>query len=285
MVPCFGFNSAGQFAQGQPRVPCRWTLWLVGSARLSQTIQFREDDLAGQTKVDPMIILAALASEPQVPLKCAALLFDMDGVLVNSTPAVERQWRSWVRDHGLSPEHVPIQHGKRTVDQVREAAPHLDAAAEAHRIELCEEQDTDGIEVYPSVARLLGMLLPEEWAVVTSAHRRLAEARLSGVGIDIPPILVTADDVVSGKPDPEGYLHAASRLEVAPEAAVVVEDAPSGITAARAAGMTVIAITTTHSADELGAADFITSHLERLDVTRAPGPGLPLQVSVTFSTS
>jgi sugar-phosphatase len=179
-------------------------------------------------------------------LRCAAVLFDMDGTLVDSRACVERTWRAWCARHGLDAEALlRNSHGRRNHETVRIAAPHLDPAPEIAALVAAEEACRDGIVAVRGAASLLAALPPWRWAVVTSAWRRLAELRLRLAGLPTPQILVTADEVRRGKPDPEGYLRAAELLGVRPESCVVVEDAPAGTGAARAAGMRVVGITTT----------------------------------------
>lgn len=174
---------------------------------------------------------------------CLALLLDMDGTLIDSRICVERKWRAWSARHGLDSERVlRLCNGWRNEDTVRHFAPHLDVAAESARLEREEERCRDGMVAVPGARPLLECLPADQWAVVTSARRRLAEIRFGRTGLPLPRVLVTADETSRGKPDPEGYLMAAAMLGVPPEACVVVEDAMSGVMAARAAGMRVIGV-------------------------------------------
>jgi mannitol-1-/sugar-/sorbitol-6-phosphatase len=185
-------------------------------------------------------------------LECAAILFDMDGVLVDSTPAVARAWHRWALANGLDPEAViDGAHGRRTVETVRAFAPHIDAVEEARRIESAESMDLDGVAVIPGAAQLLKSLPEGRWGVVTSASRSMATARLQDTGLIVPRVLVSADDVTDGKPHPEPYLKGASALGIAPELCLVFEDSPAGIRAANSAGMRVIALQTTYPPEEL----------------------------------
>jgi sugar-phosphatase len=177
-------------------------------------------------------------------LLCAAMLFDMDGTIVDSRRCVERKWRAWAARRGLDPAAVLAgSQGLRNEDTIRLFAPDLDAEAESAALKRHEERCRDGIVAVAGAARLLHHLPAQRWAVVTSAWMRLARLRLHCAGLPIPAVLVTSDDVEHGKPDPEGYLQAAHRLKVSPRLCVVVEDAGAGIAAARAAGMRVIAVT------------------------------------------
>jgi mannitol-1-/sugar-/sorbitol-6-phosphatase len=194
-------------------------------------------------------------------LTCEALLFDMDGTLVDSSLCVERTWRLWAEKHRLDLDALlAISHGRQNYETIRLIAPHLETPEEIAFLVRTEEACRDGIAAVPGARALLDSLAPGSWAVVTSAWRTLAELRLQGAGLPVPRVLVTADDVTRSKPHPDGYLAAASQLRVAPSACVVVEDAPAGVEAAHAAGMPVIGITTTfartHLACELCIDDF-----------------------------
>jgi mannitol-1-/sugar-/sorbitol-6-phosphatase len=187
-----------------------------------------------------------------------AILFDMDGVLINSTPAVERVWRAWALAHHLDPIRVIDQaHGRRSVETIRAAAPHLDAEKENIVVEQMEIDDKDGITPQPGAAKLLALLPDDRFTVVTSATRPLAVARLGYAGLPVPARIITADDVVHGKPSPEPYLKGAALLGFAPGDCLVFEDAPAGIAAACAAGCQVIALHTTHPISALQAANAI----------------------------
>ena len=198
-------------------------------------------------------------------LDCQALLFDMDGVLLTSTPAVERVWRKWALERGFDPAHVVnLSHGRRSVETIRELLPDADHEAENLEVERREIEDRDGIEPIPGARDLLESLPLDRWAVVTSATRPLAEVRLRAAGLPIPKKLITAEDVMNGKPDPEPYRRGAELLHMAPEDCVVVEDVSPGIRSGHAAGMRVIALTTTVSADQLADADYIVKDCSAL---------------------
>jgi sugar-phosphatase len=187
---------------------------------------------------------------------CDAVLFDMDGTLVDSSHCVEKTWRLWAEKHGVDIEALlAISHGRQNYETIRMIAPHLDTPEELAFLVRAEEECRDGIAAVPGARALLDSLDPAAWAIVTSAWRTLAELRLNCAGLPVPEVLVTADDVSRSKPHPDGYLTAASRLGVAPAACIVIEDAPAGVEAARAAGMPVIGITTTFPRERL-ACDF-----------------------------
>ncbi|HWF04957.1 MAG TPA: HAD-IA family hydrolase [Candidatus Angelobacter sp.] len=187
-----------------------------------------------------------------------AILFDMDGVLINSTPSVERVWRAWALDHNLDPIRVIEQaHGRRSIETIRTAAPHLDAETENIVVEQMEIDDKDGVTPLPGAASLLSLLPADRFTIVTSATRPLTVARLGYAGLPVPARIITAGDVIHGKPSPEPYLKGAALLGFAPSDCLVFEDAPAGIAAARAAGCQVIALHTTHPISALQAANAI----------------------------
>ena len=205
---------------------------------------------------------------------CAAVLFDLDGVLVDSTGSVTRQWRRWAEEHNMYPQTVlEIAHGVRTIEIVRRLAPHLDAEAEVKRIEKREADDQEGVAVMPGAAELLKAIPEGHWCVVTSGTRYLATARLKLANLPIPNVLVSADDVSKGKPDPEPYLMGAKLLGMKPAECLVVEDAPAGIRAAHGGGMKAIAITSTYPASELREGDAVVQKLPQIKVRSGGGPG------------
>ncbi|MFF4397698.1 HAD family hydrolase [Streptomyces sp. NPDC001480] len=195
-----------------------------------------------------------------------ALLFDNDGTLVSSLDSVERCWTRWAGEYGITAEEfgrVEL-HGRPAVEIVADLLPAGLVPEAVARVEQLEVEDVPngGVHLLPGTERFLGSLPADSWAVVTSATRRLAEARLDAVGIR-PKTLIAADDITRGKPDPEPYLLAARRLGVDPARCVVFEDAPAGLQAGRAAGMTTVALTTTHQAHEL-VADLVVENLSAL---------------------
>ncbi|MFS8050207.1 HAD family hydrolase [Rhizobium sp. BR 314] len=173
-----------------------------------------------------------------------AVLFDMDGTLVDSRAVVERVWSGWARRHGLDLQKIlAVSHGRRTIDTVRQFdLPGMDPADEARQLEAIEAEEDEGIVAVCGAQQFVDQLGNEQWAVVTSAGRSLAVKRLTAAGLPIPEILITAQDVVRGKPDPQGYLLAAERLSVSPGRCLVFEDAPAGIEAGLRAGCDVVAI-------------------------------------------
>jgi len=199
---------------------------------------------------------------------CAAILFDLDGVLVDSTRAVDREWREWAARKGVDGDAImAIAHGVRTIEVIRRVAPHLDAEAEANLIENHEAGDQQGVTVMPGAVDLLRSIPDGRWGVVTSGSRLLATNRMRYCGLPVPEVLVTSDDVTQGKPHPEPYLKGAEGLGVSPTDCLVFEDAPAGIQSARAGGMKVVGIASTYAAAKLVEADAVVQHLRKIQVT------------------
>jgi sugar-phosphatase len=204
------------------------------------------------------------------------LLFDLDGTLVDSRVVVERHWGRFAARHDLDVAAVlSVMHGVRSSDVIRMVAPDLDAAAEAALLDAGEEVDTDGLVAVRGAHEVLSGLAPGAWGIVTSGHRSLAQRRLEAVGLPVPAAMVCGDEVARGKPDPEGFLAGARLLGVAPAACVAFEDAPAGVQAARAAGMHVIGITTTHEAAQLPGADAVIGDLRGFGEALAALPSTP----------
>jgi sugar-phosphatase len=200
-------------------------------------------------------------------LVCDAVIFDLDGILVDSNAISERHWRVWAEHRAIPFEQIAaIHHGRPTVETIRLVAPHLHAETEAHEKEAVEADDTLGLVVFDGATRLLSRLTPERWAIVTSGTRRTVATRLAHLGLPTPQVLVTADDVAHGKPAPDPYLLAAERLGLAPSRCVVVEDAPAGVASARAAGAVVIGVASTNSAIALVDADVVVARLADIEI-------------------
>jgi mannitol-1-/sugar-/sorbitol-6-phosphatase len=209
---------------------------------------------------------------------CQAILFDLDGVLVDSTPAVARVWSKWALAHGLPPDLVVAQaHGRRSIETLRAVAPEMNAELENLVVEQMEIEDRDGVTALAGASEILRLLPAQRMAVVTSATRALAIARMGYAGLPIPANMIAAEDVVDGKPAPEPYLKGAALLGFRPEDCVVVEDAPPGIEAGRKAGIRVIAVQTTYPAEALRSAMMITQSLAHVRVS-AVNDGLRLEV-------
>ncbi|GAB7128354.1 HAD family hydrolase [Silvimonas sp. JCM 19000] len=197
------------------------------------------------------------------------LLFDMDGTLVDSTPLIERIWRGWAARHGIDAEYLlQFVHGRRGVETIQIVAPEMDAAAEV-KILLAEEMaDMSGITQIPGAADFVGQLQPQEWAVVTSAPRDIALAKLRVAGVPAPAIIIGAEEVNIGKPHPEAYQRGAAALGFAPQDCIAFEDADSGIRSAHAAGMHVVAIAHAAGLDQTGLAHRQINHYHDLKLTR-----------------
>ena len=194
---------------------------------------------------------------------CDAVLLDMDGTLVDSTECVVRHWRLWTERHHLDLDKVlEFSHGRPTLETMKLVAPHLASVEEVRWLEAAETADQDGIKPVRGALAFVAALPANRSAVVTSAPRRMAAARLRHAGFSVPSALVCSDDVRKGKPDPEPYLRAARLLGVAPARCLVFEDAPAGIESARSAGMEVVALTTTFPRERLDAGTCIADFAE-----------------------
>jgi sugar-phosphatase len=212
-----------------------------------------------------------------VEVTCGGLLFDLDGVLVDSTPAVARVWAKWAVAHGFDPdETVRLAHGRPSVETVRELLPGADFEKENQVILRGEIEDTEGVLPLPGSRELLNAVPEDRWALVTSCARPLAEVRLRTAGLPVPRRMITCDDVCNGKPDPEPYRKGAALLGVPSGKCVVFEDAPAGIRAGKAAGALVIALRTTCADGELedAGADWILNGYHQVTIARQdPGSG------------
>jgi sugar-phosphatase len=186
---------------------------------------------------------------------CRAVLFDLDGVLVDSTPAVERVWAGWAAEHGFDPMTVThMAHGRPSISTIRDLLPNGDIEAENTEVERREIEDVVGVVPLPGTLEILATLPPQRWTIVTSCTRRLAEVRLRAAGLPVPAKMVTSTDITNGKPHPEPYLKGATALAIAPCDCIVIEDAGAGIRSGKAAGARVIALQTTSPDEELRAA-------------------------------
>ncbi|APU22294.1 HAD-IA family hydrolase [Actinoalloteichus sp. GBA129-24] len=223
---------------------------------------------------EPQETTTRAATDADLGHVVSALLIDMDGTLVDSTAVVERTWRDFAERHGLDVERIiAVSHGRRTIETVAMFAPDgVDVAAEARWIDIEETEDTEGVVEVPGAGALLASLPEGSWALVTSAGRRLAERRMAAAGLGLPSIVITSEDVASGKPSPEGYLVGAHRLGVPADSTLVFEDAEAGVTASLAAGARTVVV---------GALDApVTAGLDRVPDLRAvrvdPMPGSAL---------
>lgn len=192
------------------------------------------------------------------------IVFDADGVLVDSHAGYAVVWDRWSTLHGLDPAVVlAATHARRPVDTIADVAPHLDAAAEYARLVEYVNEMPSAFPVFADAAALLAHLPADRWAIVTSGDADRVRERLRAGGLPVPAVIVDGTAVERGKPDPEGYLLAAQRLATPAAACLVVEDAPAGLAAARAAGMTTVGLTTSHPADALTTADRVFDSLHQ----------------------
>lgn len=214
-----------------------------------------------------------------VSVTCKAILFDMDGTLVDSTSVVELAWGQWAARHGFALRTVlAYSHGRPTIATMQHFLPAQDHTEELKQMERWEETRVEGIVAVPGAQQVVQAVQNHPWAIVTSAWRTLAEARILAAGLPLPKVLVPVDDIGKGKPDPEGFLRAAEQLGVAPEDCLVFEDTRPGIEAGRNAGMQVIGLLTTVPAEELRHRPLIRDFR---DVTiQAQGECLMVEISV-----
>ena len=216
-------------------------------------------------------------------IRCSALLFDLDGVLIDSTPAVARVWTRWAVEHGFDPETVVHKaHGRPSRITIRELLPHADVDLENREVERREIEDLDGVVLLPGAGQLVDSLPPDRWTIATSCTRPLAEVRLRAAGLPIPMNMITSSDVKIGKPDPEPFLKAAAKLGFASSDCIVVEDAAAGVRAGKAAGARVIAFLTTMTRRDLedARADWIVRNCADIAVS-SDSSGLQLSLSLS----
>ncbi|MFJ3820528.1 HAD-IA family hydrolase [Streptomyces nodosus] len=203
----------------------------------------------------------------------SAVLFDVDGVLLDSTAAHRRVWTSWSRTRGLDPEMVwTLTFGRRPEDTVRDAAPHLDPTIERKVLDELLAQEKDSFPPVDGAVALLGALSDTPWAIVTSGDRDSVTERFAAAGLPLPAVQIYGSDVENAKPAPDCFSLAAARLRIAPAACLVVEDAPAGVSAAVAAGCNVIGLTTTHPEASLWQAHMCAASLTEVrDMLTARG--------------
>ncbi|GHD58793.1 HAD family hydrolase [Jeongeupia chitinilytica] len=215
-----------------------------------------------------------------LPNRFDAIFFDMDGTLIDSTPCVERIWRNWAGEHGIDAENlIANMHGVRGVDVIRRFAPNADLQTEFNKLLERELTDMEGTIAIPGIAARLTELDGVRTAIVTSAPRPLAKSKLEYCGITPPAFMVCAEDVADGKPSPAPYLAGAKHFGVDPARSLAFEDAPNGVRSAKAAGMTVIALTTSHPADELREADFLIGDWHDLHFSAEADGGVTVTVA------
>lgn len=211
-----------------------------------------------------------MSSSPFADRTFAAVIFDNDGTLVDSTGSVVRSWVRWAQEHDVDPQRLDGFHGVPAASIIEAVAPQLDAATAFARIEALEMADVEGVLALPGVLAAVADLADVPVAVATSATRGLAAVRLEAAGIEIDEV-VTIDDVTRGKPAPDPFLEAARRLGMDPADCLVCEDAPSGVAAAKEAGCAVLAVTTTTPASGLTGADLVVESLADVTFTAEGG--------------
>src|SRR5882672_262379 len=200
-------------------------------------------------------------------VQCEGVLFDLDGVLVDSTPAVARVWAWWAGQHGFDPdETVRVAHGRPSIATIRELLPNADHDAENLEVERREIEDVEGVVPLPGAKELLQALPLNRWAIVTSCTKHLAYVRIRAAGLPEPKFIVTSNDITRGKPDPEPYIKGAQALSFVTKDCIVMEDAPAGIRSGKSAGARVVALQTTERDELLHAAgaDFIVKDCSAL---------------------
>jgi len=210
----------------------------------------------------------------RITVEAAGLLFDNDGVIVSSIASVNRCWRRWAEHYGVPvAADFEIEHGTRAVDVMQKLVPGIDVSEGLKVIEDMELEDVADLEVLPGVKTLLESLPMERWAIVSSATYRLLIGRLKVAGLPVPERIISGDRVVHGKPHPEPYLRGAELIHAAPGDCIVIEDAPSGARAGKAAGCRVLGVLGTHSAEELRAVgvDWVVESLERVKAEAIKG--------------
>ncbi len=209
---------------------------------------------------------------------CRAVLFDLDGTLIDSRDRIIRLWKWWAARRGLDFEPLlDVIHGRPAVESIRLVAPQLNSEDEVAELETEEIRDMHDVRLIPGALELLASLTGAPWAIVTSGSTRAAEARIRHVGLPRPPVLITADQIKKGKPAPDAYLLGAAQLGSSPADCIVVEDAPVGVAAAAAAGMRVVAVASTNPPESLRGADAVINRLSDLHV-EVDATGLVLQI-------
>jgi len=217
-------------------------------------------------------------------ITCRGLLFDLDGVLADSTPVVERIWSQWAIERGFDPvEVVRHAHGRPSLATVRHYLPHADHDLENVKVENREIADVEGVVALPGARELLASLPRDRWAIVTSCTRPLAEVRIRAAGLPLPEKLLTANDIINGKPDPEPYLKGAKLLGLSAADCVVFEDVPAGVRSGKAAGARVVAFRTTFADHELrdAGADWIVEGCKSVSLLEGERPNEMLNLALS----
>jgi len=227
--------------------------------------------------------MESIASRPleHATLHVRGVLFDMDGVLIDSTGSDERCWLRWARLHNMEGTFsLHATHGRRAIDTIRALRPDLDPEVELRHLEEFGAEDQNGFAALPGVGSLLAALPPNSWTIVTSASERLMRNRLQFTGIAVPQNIISADHVSHGKPHPEPYERGARILCLPPSECLVIEDAPNGIKAGKAAGCKVLAVLSSHKADDLAEADWIVPSLDHVVATPIPDGAIAIHWNI-----
>ncbi|KAI8388035.1 2-deoxyglucose-6-phosphate phosphatase [Radiomyces spectabilis] len=223
-----------------------------------------------------------MSRSPSQGFRCKAFVFDLDGTLIDTTPLVIKHWRDFANEHDLDPEKIlESSHGRRTIETIARWVPELATPEVVAEMERKVADQTEGVSILPGVRNLLDKIPQNRIAVCTAGTEYMATTRLKQCEITLPKVMATGDRVTHGKPHPESYLLAAHELGYAPEDCLVFEDAPAGVKSGRAAGMQVIACTTTHSAEELreSGATKIVQFLSDVEIVPLPDGNFEVLVS------
>jgi sugar-phosphatase len=202
-------------------------------------------------------------------ISCKAILFDLDGVLIDSTSCIERHWQEWAQKHDIDLVKIlQNAHGVRTIETMKIVAPHLDIEKEAAQFTANEILDTEGVVAIPGAKTLIDQIPTNQWTIVTSGSYDLVQARLKKSRLPMPKAIVTADSVSQGKPSPEPYLVGAKNLDISINECCVIEDAPIGVRAGKNAGAMVVGVLSTHSREELLGAgvDYLIDNLGQIKI-------------------
>ncbi|WP_373975163.1 HAD-IA family hydrolase [Chitinibacter sp. SCUT-21] len=198
------------------------------------------------------------------------LLFDMDGTLVDSRQCIEALWRNWAARHKLDFAHIQaVMHGRRGVETIQIVAPHLDAQSEVELLLAEEALTLEGTVAIAGAQELLASLDPNQWAVVTSAPRDLALAKLAFAGLPLPTHIVGADDVKDGKPHPAPFQMGAAKLGLTADQCLAFEDASAGVRSAHAAGAAVCLVTAAGGQDNSGLTQWQIDHYAQVSLQNA----------------
>ncbi|KAF7732150.1 hypothetical protein EC973_006405 [Apophysomyces ossiformis] len=219
---------------------------------------------------------------PTQTLRAKGFIFDLDGTMIDTTPLVERHWRTFAAEHGLDADKIlATSHGRRTIETLELWTPHLAKQEIAEGFERELAKQSDGLSVLPGVRAMLEKIPTDRYGIFTAANRHMAEIRLKQCNLDIPKVMATGDTVSRGKPDPEGCFTVATALQVNPRDCLVFEDSPHGIAAAREAGMQSIGCTTTHTVDQLkkAGATQVVSYFTDVDITLLPDGTFELTIT------